>query len=98
VQGAPLPRSSSLIASTTSTFGEWQKGRATLRAELAPLHAGPLKNSQKKFVIEKVRFLGPDVAVAQVSSLHERRAASLFAGEMTPGFAAPLQVVDALRH
>lgn len=49
-------------------FGEWQKGRETLRKELARLHAGPLKNSQKKFVIEKIRFLKPDVAIAQVSS------------------------------
>jgi len=51
-----------------NVFGEWQKGRPTLQAELARLHAGPLKNSQKTFVIEKIRLLGPDVAVAQVSS------------------------------
>jgi uncharacterized protein (TIGR02246 family) len=49
-------------------FGEWQKGRATLRAELARLHAGPLRTSQKTYRIEKVRFLKPDVAVVQVSS------------------------------
>ena len=49
-------------------FGEWQKGRATLRAELARLHAGPLRTSQKTYKVEKIRFLKPDVAVIQVSS------------------------------
>ena len=49
-------------------FGEWQRGRAVLRAELARLHAGPLSNSQKKYTVEKIRFLGPGVAVVQVSS------------------------------
>jgi uncharacterized protein (TIGR02246 family) len=49
-------------------FGEWQKGRETLRKELARLHAGPLKNSEKTFKIEKLRFLKPDVVIAQVSS------------------------------
>lgn len=49
-------------------FGEWHKGRETMRNELARLHAGPLQNSQKKFVIEKIRFLKPDVAIVQVSN------------------------------
>ena len=49
-------------------FGEWQKGRQTLRDELARLHAGPLHNSQKSYKIEKIRFLAPTVAVVQVSS------------------------------
>lgn len=52
-------------------FGEWHKGRETMRAELARLHAGPLHNSQKKYTIEKVRFLKPDVAVVQVSSVSQ---------------------------
>ena len=49
-------------------FGEWQRGRDTLRKELARLHAGPLKHSQKTFQVLKLRFLTPDVAIAQVSS------------------------------
>jgi uncharacterized protein (TIGR02246 family) len=49
-------------------FGEWHKGRAAMREDLALVHAGPLRNSQKKFVVEKIRFLGPDAAVIQVSS------------------------------
>jgi len=51
-----------------NVFGEWQKGRATLRQELARLHAGPLRDSQKTYTIEKIRFLKPDVAVVQVST------------------------------
>ena len=51
-----------------NVFGEWQKGRATVRDDLARLHAGPLRNSQKTHRIEKVRFLKPDVVVVQVSS------------------------------
>ena len=49
-------------------FGEWQKGRETLRKELARLHAGPLKTSQKTYQILKMRFMKPDVAIVQVSS------------------------------
>jgi uncharacterized protein (TIGR02246 family) len=51
-----------------NVFGEWQKGRATLRQELARLHAGPLRDSKKNYTIEKIRFLKPDVAIAQVST------------------------------
>ena len=39
-----------------NVFGEWQKGRATLRQELARLHAGPLRDSRKSYTIEKIRF------------------------------------------
>jgi uncharacterized protein (TIGR02246 family) len=51
-----------------NVFGEWQKGRETVRAELARLHAGPLRNSQKAYTIEKIRFIKADVSVVQVSS------------------------------
>ena len=51
-----------------NVFGEWQKGRATLRQELARLHAGPLRDSRKNHTIEKIRFLKPDVAIVQVSA------------------------------
>ena len=51
-----------------NVFGEWQKGRETVRAELARLHAGPLRTSQKAHAIEKIRLLKADVAVVQVSS------------------------------
>jgi uncharacterized protein (TIGR02246 family) len=51
-----------------NVFGEWQKGRARLRQELARLHAGPLRDSQKSYTVEKIRFLKPVVAVIQVSA------------------------------
>ena len=51
-----------------NVFGEWQKGRATVRDELVRLHRGPLSTSQKTFDIGKIRFLTPEIAVAQVSS------------------------------
>ena len=51
-----------------NVFGQWQKGRATLRQELARLHSGPLRDSQKNYTVEKIRFLKPDVAVIQVSA------------------------------
>jgi uncharacterized protein (TIGR02246 family) len=51
-----------------NVFGEWQKGRSTLREELARLHKGPLGNSQKTYKMEKIRLLAPNVAVVQVSS------------------------------
>jgi len=49
-------------------FGEWQKGRAAIREDLAFVHVGSLRNSQKKYTVEKIRFLTPDAAVIQVSS------------------------------
>jgi len=51
-----------------NVFGEWHKGRAEMRDELARLHAGPLRGSQKKHVVEKIRFLTPEIAIIQVSS------------------------------
>ena len=36
--------------------------------EVTALLRGPLKHSQKTFVIEKIRFLKPDVAIVQVSN------------------------------
>lgn len=51
-----------------NVFGEWHKGKADIRADLAVLHAGPARNSEKQHTVEKIRFLGPEVAVAQVSS------------------------------
>ena len=52
-------------------FGEWHKGKASIREDLAFVHAGPLRNSHKDYKIEKIRFLTPEAAVAQVSSQSE---------------------------
>jgi uncharacterized protein (TIGR02246 family) len=50
-------------------FGEWQMGKARMRDELATIHRGPLRNSQKRHVVEKIRWLTPEIAVVQVSSV-----------------------------
>jgi len=54
-------------------FGEWHKGRAEIRDELARIHAGPLRNNHKDYRVEKIRFLKPDVAVVQVSRVSQVR-------------------------
>ena len=52
-----------------NVFGEWHKGKASIRKDLEELHAGPSRNSQRTPTFEKIRFLGADVAVVQVSSV-----------------------------
>lgn len=52
-----------------NVFGEWRRGREFLRPEIREFLAGPARASQKTFTIEKIRFVKPDVAVAQVRSL-----------------------------
>jgi uncharacterized protein (TIGR02246 family) len=54
-------------------FGEWHKGRAEMRDELARVHAGPLRNNHKEHKVEKIRFLKTDVAVVQVSAVSQVR-------------------------
>lgn len=51
-----------------NVFGEWHKGHAQIRQDLTLLHNGPARPGIKVPTIEKIRFLGPAVAVAQVSS------------------------------
>jgi methyltransferase (TIGR00027 family)/uncharacterized protein (TIGR02246 family) len=52
-----------------NVFGEWHKGKAAIRTDLARLHAGPGRHSQRKHVVEKIRWLTPDIAVVQVSTV-----------------------------
>jgi uncharacterized protein (TIGR02246 family) len=52
-----------------NVFGEWHKGKASIRKDIEEIHTGPSRNSQRKPTIEKIRFLTPDVAVVQVSSI-----------------------------
>lgn len=37
-------------------FGEWRKGRAEVRDELARVHAGPFRNNHKEHKVEKIRL------------------------------------------
>lgn len=51
-----------------NVFGEWHKGHAEISQDLTLLHNGPARPGRKVPTIEKLRFLGPSVVVAQVSS------------------------------
>ena|ERR1700742_93214 len=50
-------------------FGEWHKGKASLREDIAAIHSASARHSQRKHTIEKIRFLGDEVAVIQVSTV-----------------------------
>lgn len=52
-----------------NVFGEWHKGKAEIRQDLTLLHNGPAPPGRKVPTVEKIRFIGPEVAVAQVSSM-----------------------------
>jgi uncharacterized protein (TIGR02246 family) len=52
-----------------NVFGEWHKGKAAIRKDLADIHAGPSRNSHRRQSIEKIRFLTPDIAVVQVATV-----------------------------
>lgn len=52
-----------------NVFGEWHKGKALIREDLAAIHSASARNSQRKYTIEKIRFLTGDVAVVQVSTV-----------------------------
>ena len=52
-----------------NVYAEWHQGKAAIREDLRQLHAGPGKNSQKTYTVEKVRFVRSDVAVVHVRSL-----------------------------
>lgn len=57
-----------------NVFGEWHMGKATMQNELATIHKGPLAGSVKRHVVEKIRWLTPEIAVVQVSSVDPRDA------------------------
>ncbi len=52
-----------------NVFGEWHKGKASIREDLAAIHSASARNSQRKHSIEKIRFLTDEVAVVQVSTV-----------------------------
>jgi uncharacterized protein (TIGR02246 family) len=49
-------------------FAKWHAGKSAIKDDLARTHAGPAKNSQKTYTVEKIRLIKPDVAVAIVRS------------------------------
>ena len=52
-----------------NVYGEWHKGKPSIREDLTQFHAGPARNSHKTYTIEKIRFITPEAAVAHVRSL-----------------------------
>jgi uncharacterized protein (TIGR02246 family) len=52
-----------------NVWGEWNKGKDAVRKDLAAIHSASARNSQRKFTIEKIRFVTPEVAVVQVSTV-----------------------------
>ena len=52
-----------------NAFGRWNKGKQAIKEDIIQFHAGPGKNSQKTYTIEKIKFLKPDVAIVQVRSI-----------------------------
>jgi uncharacterized protein (TIGR02246 family) len=52
-----------------NVFAEWHQGKPAIKEALKQFHAGPAKNSRKTYTVEKIRFIKPDVALAQVRSL-----------------------------
>jgi uncharacterized protein (TIGR02246 family) len=52
-----------------NVFGEWHKGKASIREDIVAIHSASARNSQRKYSIEKIRFLTGEVAVVQVSTV-----------------------------
>ena len=52
-----------------NVYAEWSQGRPAIRRALERAHSGPLRNDQKTYSVEKMKFLTPDVAVVHVRSL-----------------------------
>jgi uncharacterized protein (TIGR02246 family) len=59
-----------------NVWGEWNKGKAAVRKDLAAIHTASARNSQREFTIEKIRMLTPEVAVVQVSTVQTSAASS----------------------
>jgi uncharacterized protein (TIGR02246 family) len=59
-----------------NVWGEWNKGKDAVHKDLAAIHSGSARNSQRRFTIEKIRFLMPEVAVVQVSTVQVSAASS----------------------
>jgi len=59
-------------ADFVNVFGGWVQGQATFVPIMEGLQAGPFRNVTRRTVVEKVRFLGSDVAVVIVTSNDQR--------------------------
>jgi len=64
-----------------NVFGEWISGHDNLVKTHAFLFAGPLRESYRRFNLEKLRFLRPDVAVVHLRGLNTDRNGKLLEGD-----------------
>ena len=67
-----------------NVFGEWISGHDKLVKTHTALFAGPLRESYKRFTVEKIRFVRPDVAIVTCGD-----AAPIGRGNFLKGTRAP---------
>ena len=70
-----------------NTTGGWVKGRANFAEMISRLHApgGPFQDHTRRHMVEELRFVRPDVALAVVKTFDIKRAGVPTAGEETRG-------------
>jgi len=70
-----------------NTTGGWVKGRETFAEMITRLHApgGPFHDHTRRHLIEELRFIRPDVALAVVKTFDIKRAGVPTTGEETRG-------------
>jgi uncharacterized protein (TIGR02246 family) len=70
-----------------NTSGGWVKGRENFAEMISRLHApgGPFHDHTRRHVVEELRFIRPDVAVAVVKTFDIKRAGVPTTGEETRG-------------
>jgi len=64
-----------------NVFGEWISGHDKLVKTHTALFAGPLRGSYKRFTVEKIRFVRPDVAIVHVRGRSTDRDGKLLEGD-----------------
>ncbi len=64
-----------------NVFGEWISGRDKLVKIHAALFAGPFRESYKRFTVEKIRFVRPEVAIVHVRGRNTDRDGKLLEGD-----------------
>jgi uncharacterized protein (TIGR02246 family) len=64
-----------------NVFGEWISGHDKLVKTHTALFAGPFRESYKRFTVEKIRFVRPDVAIVHVRGRNTDRDGKLLEGD-----------------
>ena len=62
-------------------FGEWISGHDNLVKIHTALFAGPFRESYRRFTVEKIRFIRPDVAIVHVRTRNTDRDGKLLEGD-----------------